>query len=424
MRYNLPLFCRLLYHATGYPVWLYDGGEVIYAFPEEASLYPPAEEYLDTIRRWKKQMVCYQTDLTYYYGYFLLPEGQEIMLGPVSSISYDKDKLYAMRRQLQVPKEQAMVFEAFMTKIPTTNIGTFVHFLTYSYYLLTGECITMDDLVGAGEDFSPLYQNVHNQYLEEIYQPADELAYENIYWQENRLLNIVEHGNIETLPDFSRIQIPNYLWNLPTDNLEYLKYTSIVVLALVCRAAIRGGLSCGFSFRMEESYMQKIISMRSAESIGVLLAHAVTDFTSHVAGLKLIHRSDNMLMEAIRYVQENCTQAITVCDVAAHVGYSRPYLAKKFKEELHFSVSSFIMRCRLEKAKELLRYTAKSLSEISACLGFSSQSHFQKAFRDAFGTTPLAYRRTGDIRQDTPLPAVPDSLRIAYGIVPCLTMVA
>ena len=409
MRYDLPLLCRLLYRASEYPVWLYAGNKVIYAFPEDAYLYPPAQKYLDTIRLWKKHMACYQTDLTYYYGYFLLPEEQEIILGPISSISYDRDMLFNMRRQLQIPKEQASMFEAFMNKIPVTNIGTFVHFLTYSYYLLTGECITMNDLVGAGEDFSPLYQNVHNQYLEEIYQPTDEISRANIYWQENRLLSIVEHGNIERLPDFSRIQLPNYLWNLPTDNLEYLKYTSIVMLSLASRAAIRGGLSCDFSFRMEESYMRKIINMNTAESIGVLVTHAITDFTSHVAQLKFIHRADNMLMESIRYIQENCTQAITVCDVAAHVGYSRTYLAKKFKEELHFNVSSFIMRCRMEKAKELLRYTTKSLSEISACLGFSSQSHFQKAFRDTFHITPLTYRRTGEIKQDTALPVMPDS---------------
>lgn len=401
MNHDLPLFCRLLYNAAGFPVWLYSGDEMIYAFPEEAALYPPAKEYLDTIRCWKKQMVCYQSDMTCYYGYFLLPEGREIMLGPVSSISYDRTMLLTMRGHFHIPKENAQAFESFMTRIPVTNIAAFVYFLTYSYYLLTGICITMDDLVGAGEDFSPLFQNVHNQYLEEIYQPEDELAYEHVYYQENRFLNIIEHGNIETLSSFSSVQIPNYLWNLPTDNLEYLKYASVVLLSLSSRAAIRGGLSCEFSFRMEESYMQKIIRMQTAESIGLLLTQAVADFTAHVAGLKLTHRSDNMLMEAIRYIQENCTQAITVCDVAAHVGYSRTYLSRKFKEELHFNVSSFIMRCRLEHAKELLRYTDKSLSEISACLNFSSQSHFQRAFRDAFHVTPLAYRKTGDTEQDT-----------------------
>lgn len=394
MNYDLPLLCKLLYHATEFPVYLYCEEKLIYAFPEEAAQYPPAGKYLETIRLWKKQMVCYQSDLTTYYGYFLLPEGHEIMLGPVSNINYDKNTLNTMRRQFQIPKENAGTFEAFLTKIPVTNIATFVHFLTYSYYLLTGECITMDDLIGAGEDFSPLYQNVHHRYLEEIYQPADEQDYENIYWQENRLLSMVEHGNTETLANFSDIHLPRYQWNLPTDNLEYLKYTSVVVLSLASRAAIRGGLSCDFSFRIEESYMKKIIILKTSESIGLLLAQALSDFTSHVAGLKLIHRSDNMLMEAIRYIQENCTQAITVSDVAARVGYSRTYLAKKFKEELHFTVSSFVMRCRLEHAKELLRYTDKSLSEISACLGFSSQSHFHKAFREAFSVTPLVYRRT------------------------------
>ncbi len=396
MIYDFSLLCKLLYHATDFPVYLYQKKNLSLSFPEKALDYPPASEYLNTIRRWKKQMVCYQSDLTSYYGYFLLPDDTEILIGPVSNVSYSQEMLSSMRRKLGISKTEESSFHSFMSEIPVINTSVFVHFLTYSYYLLTGECITIDDLIGAGEDFSPLYQKVHNQYLEDIYEPqsTNDSDSEKIYWQEKRLMDIVEHGNTETLSVFSDLQVPHYFLDLHTDNLEYLKYTSITVLTLASRAAIRGGLSCDYSFRIEESYVRKIISLKTAESVGLLLAQALFDFTSHVAALKLTQRSDNMLMDALRYIQENCTQAITVCDVASHVGYSRTYLSRKFKEELHFSVSSFIMRCRLEHAKELLRYTNKSLSEISACLNFSSQSHFQKAFKEAFQVTPLAYRRT------------------------------
>ena len=47
----------------------------------------------------------------------------------------------------------------------------------------------------------------------------------------------------------------------------------------------------------------------------------------------------------------------------------------------------------MEEAKRLLRYTDKSLSAISSYLGFSSQSHFTRAFKKFAGITPGEYRQ-------------------------------
>ncbi|NSK10056.1 helix-turn-helix transcriptional regulator [Blautia sp. MSK.20.9] len=51
-----------------------------------------------------------------------------------------------------------------------------------------------------------------------------------------------------------------------------------------------------------------------------------------------------------------------------------------------------MLRCKLEEGKELLQYTNKS---ISTFLCFSSQSHFQTAFKKQFGMTPNECRRMG-----------------------------
>ncbi|MGN1261658.1 MAG: helix-turn-helix domain-containing protein, partial [Candidatus Enteromonas sp.] len=45
-----------------------------------------------------------------------------------------------------------------------------------------------------------------------------------------------------------------------------------------------------------------------------------------------------------------------------------------------------------EEAKRLLRYGDKPISQIAEYLGYSSQSHFSTAFRDATGLSPKEYR--------------------------------
>jgi AraC-like DNA-binding protein len=50
------------------------------------------------------------------------------------------------------------------------------------------------------------------------------------------------------------------------------------------------------------------------------------------------------------------------------------------------------MRRKLEEAKSLLKFTDKSISEISEYLCFSTQSYFQNVFKKKYGMTPKKYR--------------------------------
>lgn len=105
------------------------------------------------------------------------------------------------------------------------------------------------------------------------------------------------------------------------------------------------------------------------------------------------HSANDVFQKAIRYIQQNTNLHLTVSDVAEYVGFSRAYFSTAFKKELGFSVASFIVRCKLEEGKRLLCYTDKSIPLISSYLCFSSQSHFQTAFKKQFGMTPLQYRK-------------------------------
>ena len=48
---------------------------------------------------------------------------------------------------------------------------------------------------------------------------------------------------------------------------------------------------------------------------------------------------------------------------------------------------------RLDRARDLLRQSAVPITEIALGCGFSSASHFSRAYREAFGVTPASERR-------------------------------
>jgi AraC family transcriptional regulator len=58
----------------------------------------------------------------------------------------------------------------------------------------------------------------------------------------------------------------------------------------------------------------------------------------------------------------------------------------------NITVEKFVLQYRIEKAKELLAKTNKTLSDISFALGFSSTSHLSKQFKQITGLNPSAFR--------------------------------
>lgn len=79
-------------------------------------------------------------------------------------------------------------------------------------------------------------------------------------------------------------------------------------------------------------------------------------------------------------------------DLAQGVYLCRMQLYRRLLRETNFSASKYIRKYRLEKAGELLRNTALSISDISYEVGFSWTPYFNKCFKDWFGVCPGYYR--------------------------------
>ena len=79
--------------------------------------------------------------------------------------------------------------------------------------------------------------------------------------------------------------------------------------------------------------------------------------------------------------------------LATQAGLSREYFCTLFHQQTGKTVFAYLRWARIQLAKEMLATTENSLAAIASLLGFSSQSHFQRAFREVEGCTPFLYRR-------------------------------
>ena len=78
----------------------------------------------------------------------------------------------------------------------------------------------------------------------------------------------------------------------------------------------------------------------------------------------------------MRYIHNNCAEKLTLNEIADHVNYSVSYLSRIFKEETGESVTAYVNRVRIERAKALLANDALTLTEIASLSGFEDQSYF------------------------------------------------
>lgn len=104
--------------------------------------------------------------------------------------------------------------------------------------------------------------------------------------------------------------------------------------------------------------------------------------------------------EVKTYLEENYHQEISLNDLADIVSLNASYLSALFKKETGMTYTEYVMFCRLEKAKELLADTGKSIAEIADAVGYHDTRHFSKLFTRNIGLKPSEYRKcilNGDV---------------------------
>ncbi len=102
-------------------------------------------------------------------------------------------------------------------------------------------------------------------------------------------------------------------------------------------------------------------------------------------------RSYEMVSKAIKYIEQNYSEALSVSKICTSIGYSPSYFSQKFKEHVGMSPSEYIMRYRVEAGYRLIINGQRNISVVSELCGFSDQNYFARCFKKHFGHPPTYY---------------------------------
>lgn len=103
--------------------------------------------------------------------------------------------------------------------------------------------------------------------------------------------------------------------------------------------------------------------------------------------------SKDNVQRAINFILANISNDISVKDVADYVHFSPEYFSKLFKKEMGESAKNYILRIKVDAAKDLLKNPNIPVNMVAAELGYSNYSHFTQMFKKHENVTPTEYRK-------------------------------
>lgn len=105
------------------------------------------------------------------------------------------------------------------------------------------------------------------------------------------------------------------------------------------------------------------------------------------------YQNGAMAKKVMAILMESVHKRLRIDDISEELNYSKSYLFKVFKEQTGTTISNCFIKLKIERAKELLRSTELSVTEISENLCFDSQSYFTKSFKKITSYSPTKYRQ-------------------------------
>lgn len=168
--------------------------------------------------------------------------------------------------------------------------------------------------------------------------------------------------------------------------VEIADLISALVKYIIDRAMRRRNEALTYEFLLHGGTEQAVSQLYDMEELA--LSEEAPD-----SGEQKMPSQSSPVYPAVEFVNTHRHEAVSMGDMAKLCHLSPSYFSRLFRREMGENFISYVNRQKVQWAKELLRQTSSSVSEIAAQLGYLDSSYFINVFKRFEGITPLAYRQ-------------------------------
>lgn len=208
------------------------------------------------------------------------------------------------------------------------------------------------------------------------------------------LRNFLKNGDMDQVHQF----VEEYIEGFGKSNMDsfmFCQYTLINLQMKVIHFMGEMGMNpqdLENEFQDYQTQITRILTSQKAIEYIEELLEAVL----RIRNRNLLKKHSSVIEEAQTFLLENYqNENLSLNMVASEVGLSSSHFSTIFKQETGHSFVEFLAQIRMEKAKELLRFTDKKVAEISYAIGYKDPHYFSYLFKKNQGCTPKEYRLRG-----------------------------
>ncbi len=173
---------------------------------------------------------------------------------------------------------------------------------------------------------------------------------------------------------------------------DIMKARILELLVVVSRAAVELGSDINTILGSYVRYFRKLKSINTREELYSWVIVVLERLTSSIYKSRNVEKI-KLISEAIDYMERHCGERVTLNAVARSINRSPYYFSHLIKNETGLTFNDWLVKVRMEKAKELLQNRELSIARIAAQLGYNDQSYFDKVFKRYEAITPAQYRK-------------------------------